>query len=314
MKTKKLPLFYIILSSAVALAAAAIVLLNVYIAGQLKDYEAAQPIHAATRVFEDHFKEPDFASLIGTSGYLLADGETPENAAEYFSGAASRGGLVFFPVTSAFEERGDALVYMVRAGDVNIARFTLVPSGKVSKYGHVLYTGHTIDLIRRDRPEPPPPTPEPTPEPTPTPVPTPTPRPTPEPAPEPVQYSEELRLRHGDYVLEAVKTFSRRARNRAEHEEVIVFYEPGSRMYRIIENMGLRYDQVFSSYSFADEFAGEFLPLAGGAFSCRVRFDFVMHQGRQDDFVDYIDFTLFLRPDQDGTYLIYDQYVTGSAD
>ncbi|MCL2030710.1 MAG: hypothetical protein FWG93_04120, partial [Oscillospiraceae bacterium] len=104
-----------------------------------------------------------------------------------------------------------------------------------------------------------------------------------------------------------------RARNRATGEETIVFYEPGSRIYNVIANLGGRFDQVFSSYSFENESAGEFLPLGNGAFSCRVQFDFVMRQLRREDVVDYIDFTLFLRPGPNGTHLIYEQYVTGSG-
>lgn len=303
---KKIPLFYIILLSVVALAACAVIIANLYIRTLLTDYESAQPKYEAERLFQQYFGSPNFEALIDKSGYTLQDGETLENAVAYFTDLTAGGDLSYIRVTSAFEEQADALVYMVKSNGVNIAKMTLVPSGEETKHGNALYTEGGIMLIRRNRPTP---TPAPTPEPTPVT----TTEPTPPPTDEPVQYSDKLQRQYSTYVLDAIKTLSLRFRNSATKGEALAYYEPGSEIYNRIDDTDVEHNLVYHNYEFSDEIADEFVELDSGAFSCRVRFSLRMSRTGRPSITEDVDYTLYLRPSEKGKPLIYEQFVTVAA-
>ncbi|MCL1922240.1 MAG: hypothetical protein FWG50_14405, partial [Kiritimatiellaeota bacterium] len=99
-KKKKRPLFYRLLTAFVVLSALLVALLNVYISGRLTEYESAHPKHAAARLFEAFFREPDFLDLIARSGYELGEWESVEDAVAYFDGLAAEGPFTYTQVTS----------------------------------------------------------------------------------------------------------------------------------------------------------------------------------------------------------------------
>jgi hypothetical protein len=318
--TRKFPVFYAILAAFILLAAAAVAVANTYINERLREFESAQPYHIAESMLRTRFAGQDFASLISESGYILSDGETLEDAVGYFTGLSSNGDLSYFMATSAFEERADAVVYIVRAGSVNIAKLTLFPSGETTKHGHTLYAPGGIMLIRKDRPAPPDPGNDISPDIDASPdtdidaIPdidhdldqTPSPEPH-----APITYSEELQAKHSKFVIEALRRFTMLSRSIEEYPRanVLTYYEPGSAIYKKISVIE-PWLVPPSRYSFEDIVADEFVELEDGAFSCRVRFTFKYRvTGKNGE--DFVDYTLFLRPNAAGKYLVYDQHLTG---
>jgi LmbE family N-acetylglucosaminyl deacetylase len=299
---KKIPLFYIILITVLLLATGAVVGLNVYINGRLAEFEAAQPHHVAEAMFARYFTEPDFAALIAESGYVLREGESLENAVLYFSELAMQGNLDYYLAVSAFEEQEGAVVYIVRSGEVNVAKLTLLPSGETTAHGHPLYAEGDIMLIRRDRPEPPTTDLEPIsydlddeellPQ-----LPL-------------IEYNTVLQAQYSDFVVAALQEFVKHSRSVPNKPQVLPYYEPGSDIHAKVLATTPGY-MAPDSYSFSDIIADEFLELedGDGAFSCRVRFTFNFRlNGISEE--DLVDYTLFLRSNAAGRYLIYDQYLT----
>lgn len=287
---KRKRVFWKVYAAAIAVVVLAAVAVNIYISSRLSEYEGAQPKHAAQAVFEKYFANPDFAALIEQTGYTLAEAETLENAVEYFTVLSQSGTLSLTSATNTFEERRDSLVYVVKAGDVGIAKFTLVPSGQATPHGSTVYTEDTLSLIRRERPTPPPP-----------------------PTPPPVVYSQQLREEYSDYVLAAAKTFSKRSRLQATKGQALAYCEPGSQVAKRISSLETWGSQRYSSYTFENELAHEFIKLSDTAFSCRVRFNFRMQKRGQEDVIDVVDCTLYLRQNAKGQYRVFAQYNTGAV-
>jgi LmbE family N-acetylglucosaminyl deacetylase len=293
----KIPLFYRVVIAVFIVATGVVIGVNVYIKDRLREFEAAQPYHVAAAMFDKYFLNPDFAALIAESGYVLRDGESLDNAVNYFSELANGGNLDFSLAVSTFEEQEEAIAYIVRAGDVNIAKLTLVPSGETTKHGHLLYADGGIMLVRRDRPEPPAADVEPIsydvddlPQ---SPI---------------IIYNQELQAEHSDFVIAAMKEFVKHSCSVQNKYLLLPYYEPGSNIYATIQAITLGY-RAPDNYSFGDVRADEFQDLEDGAFSCRVTFTF-NYQLDGASAEEPVDYTLFLRPNANGKYLIYDQYLT----
>jgi LmbE family N-acetylglucosaminyl deacetylase len=290
---KQVPLFWKIFAVVAAAALLALAAVNIYIRGRLAEYEAAQPKYVAQVAYDRYFAQPDFGELMDLSGYELAPGESRDDVIAYFSALFATGHTEYVQVTSAFESNPEALAYVVIANGVNAAKFTLVPSGQRTKHGSVIYAPGELMLIRRQRPAPP--------------------EQDPAAAASLAEYSGELQAKFSLYVITAAKMYSLRSRSKAPTEAVLPYYEPGTDIYERIRKLSYGYEQVYDSYHFDGVLADEFTELGGGAFSCRVRYDFVMTKDGKSDYVDRVDYRLYLRPDENGKHLIYGQHVTGMS-
>jgi hypothetical protein len=241
--TVKFPLFWKCIILVFSIASITVIILNVYLSSRLKEYESAQAKHVAQQMFDQYFQDPDFSVLLENSSYILAPGETKEDAIAYFTNLTKDTTLTFTRVTSSFETNPDAYAYVVKSGNVNVAKFTIIPSGETTAHGSILYTPDTISFIRRVRPEP---TPDPTPEPTPSPTPGPTPEPTPVPTPSPEPASEQLQKQLSDYAMKSAQTYSLYSRNKVEKGTILALYEKGTAIYNIINGNQLEYAQRYS--------------------------------------------------------------------
>jgi hypothetical protein len=283
-----LSVFWLVFICVFAVLTLAVAVINVYIHSRLSEYESAQPMYLAQSVFDEYFASPDFNALLDEAGYVLSYAETRSDAADYFKSAAENGEISFTQVTSAFEARTDALVYIVRAGSVNIAKFTLIPTGETTKHGSVLYELGELMLIRRERPEPV----------------------LPEEKTMPAYYSAELEQEYGPFVLDAIRAYAKQAYAQSG-VSALKYYEPGSDPYKRLGRIDV-YTERWVKHSIENETAGEFRELDGGAFSCRVSYTVRLKASGRADEINTEDYTLFLRPNAAGKYLIYAQYVTGA--
>jgi hypothetical protein len=287
-RRKHLPVFWLAFICVFAVLAVTVAIINIYIHSRLSEYESAQPMYLAQSVFDEYFANPDFETLIEKTGYVLSYAETQADAVNYFKTAAANGEISFTQVTSAFEAQEDALVYIVRAGNVNFAKLSLVPTGETTKHGSVLYELGELMLIRRERPEPV----------------------LPEEKTVPVYYSAELQAQYETFVLEAIRAYAKQAVAQSG-VTALKYYEPGSDPYKRLGRIDV-YTEKWVRYSLENESASEFRELENGVFSCRVNYTARLKATGREDELHTEDYTLFLRPNAAGKYLIYAQYVTGA--
>ncbi|MBQ8397818.1 MAG: hypothetical protein IJX53_06445 [Clostridia bacterium] len=154
MKTKqkrsafRIPVFYICLIIAVALALIAMAWGLSQLRLILADYEDAQPKYAAEAVFQTHFADPDFAALVEAAG--MPENLSPmETEAGFVAELTERyaGEETSYAATTAGAD--GSLRYLVKAGEQKIATFSLAKSAEVSEYGFELYELGQIELYIR---------------------------------------------------------------------------------------------------------------------------------------------------------------------
>lgn len=146
--TFRIPVFYICLIIAVALALIAMAWGLAKLRVILADYEDAQPKYAAEEAFITHFDPPDFADLVERSGMPenLSPLETKEGLiaelTERYAGEETS-----YAATTAGAD--GSLRYLVKAGEQKIATFSLIKAAETSEYGFELYELGEIELYIR---------------------------------------------------------------------------------------------------------------------------------------------------------------------
>lgn len=125
-----------------------------------------------------------------------------------------------------------------------------------------------------------------------------------------VVYDPQLKADYSAYVLAALENYATYIQGRYSQStvtlgSVIRYFDPSSEPYQYVKNVSNRYVNSYDSYEFRDELAEEFVAYDENTFSCRVSFAQVLHLAGAEDYIDTIDYTLFLRRVGD-RYLIYD--------
>ncbi|MBQ8475205.1 MAG: hypothetical protein IJ499_06055 [Clostridia bacterium] len=125
-----------------------------------------------------------------------------------------------------------------------------------------------------------------------------------------VVYDPQLKADYSEYVLAALENYATYIQGRYSQStvtlgSVIRYFDPSSEPYQYVKNVSNRYVNSYDSYEFKDELAEEFIAHDENTFSCRVSFAQVLHLAGAEDYIDTIDYTLFLRRVGD-KYLIYD--------
>ena len=160
--------FYRVYFALVAVALIAIVIGTLWLNGALRDYESAQPVHAAeivARLFEDG--DYDALYALDTSAAALSDGDKDFYVQSMT--ALAQGKRVAW--SEAFSANADERRYAVTLDGDKFATFTLVPSGQSTRRGNRLWQlGQvTTNVALKEQestptPEAPQPTPTPQPE------------------------------------------------------------------------------------------------------------------------------------------------------
>lgn len=128
--------FYRAYFIAVAVALVAIAVGMIWLSGVVRDYEKAQPVHAA-EVVAALFENGDYESLYAfdTSAGDIADGDAAFYA-QSLSQAASGKAVAW---REAFSSNPDEKRYLVTLDGDKFATFTLVPSGETTAHGNRLW-------------------------------------------------------------------------------------------------------------------------------------------------------------------------------
>ncbi len=96
----------------------------------LVEYESVQPVYEAERVFEEYFKNADNETILSYGEYKCSPYEDKNNAITYLNELTEGKELTF---SSSLTTGVDTKAYIVAAGDVQIATFTLVKSEEKSE-------------------------------------------------------------------------------------------------------------------------------------------------------------------------------------
>jgi hypothetical protein len=123
-------------------------------------------------------------------------------------------------------------------------------------------------------------------------------------------YNEELKSVHSSYVLSALQNYATYIQGRYSDggvtlDMVTKFFDPKSDVYTSVKKVSNKYVNSYDSYEFTNEVTDEFIQYDENTFSCRVSFDQVLHRTGAADYVDHIDYTLYLRK-VDDKFLIFD--------
>ena len=123
-------------------------------------------------------------------------------------------------------------------------------------------------------------------------------------------YSDTLKSAYSEYVLSALQNYATYIQGRYSNggvtlDMVTKFFDPKSEVYATVKKVSNKYVNSYDSYEFKNELADEFIQYDDNTFSCRVSFDQVLHRSGAEDYVDHIDYTLYLRKVGD-KFLIFD--------
>ena len=119
-------------------------------------------------------------------------------------------------------------------------------------------------------------------------------------------YSDTLREAYGDYVKEAAQALAAYMQMDSYFGAVSKYLEQGTPLYESTRTSETYFVMPHSGYSFEDVEADEFYAYDENTFSCRVSFKHILYKPGFEDYVDFVDTTLYLRKVGD-TYLIYDR-------
>lgn len=133
-RKKKLPLFYKIYFSVIAVALIAAVVGIWWLNGFLADYEAAQPKHVADEIFEKYYRSGDF-TLLASKCSASNPFESTEAVRSYLESRYAGADMI---CTSGASKDG-APTYIVKVGDYKISSFTLKESTEKTPRGWEMY-------------------------------------------------------------------------------------------------------------------------------------------------------------------------------
>lgn len=113
-------------------------------------------------------------------------------------------------------------------------------------------------------------------------------------------YNDALKSAYSEYVLSALQNYATYIQGRYSNGGVSLgmvtqYFDPSSKVYATVKKVSNKYVNSYDSYEFKDEVADEFIQYDENTFSCRVSFDQVLHLKGAADYVDHIDYTLYLR-------------------
>jgi len=136
MKTKRIPLFYIVLLLVVLLVIIGTEIGKVYLTDVLETYENSQYRHVAEDFLDSHFSSGNGEALAKLFGSQISEMEDPEKAAETFNALTSE---KTFSLQSVSTGLTDDILYVIQCDDKRFASLKIEECGTTEKYGFAQY-------------------------------------------------------------------------------------------------------------------------------------------------------------------------------
>ncbi len=102
-----------------------------------------------------------------------------------------------------------------------------------------------------------------------------------------------------------MKLYACRMQNDASFSQCKGYFEPDTALYEQIRQNPGSFVWDHNGYTFEDEWTGEYYMYSEGLFSCRVKFNHILHMNGKEDHPDLVDLVIYLRTDADGEYKIF---------
>lgn len=346
MNKKKLPLFYKIYFSVLAVFVLALTVGCVLLNNFIKDYNEGISETVSQKFFEDNFINLNTDNLISISGIKPCEFETNEDIRSFINQSIHPETLSYTSVSNVGND--EVKKYIVKSGDYKIATFTLAPDEKddyqlntlelhlPAKYGKTvkILNSSTLyingievseDYIINTEPHI---SAEYLPENV--------------PAPMWVTYSvtgltkePEFKItdRNGaspefsdvggvltenviydteeteitSLLLTAAKQYAKCMQNDASKASVLKYFKKNTDLYNSIRTAENTFVWDHSGYSFENESVSEFMRYDENTVSCRISFTHLLHKYGREDYKDFTDITYFAEK-IDGEYYIYARY------
>lgn len=123
-----------------------------------------------------------------------------------------------------------------------------------------------------------------------------------------LSYSSELENEYSATLIQAIENYAAYMQSDGNRGSFMNYYDTNSQLWRNILSTENYFVIDHSSWSFEDQRADEFYAYSDNVFSCRVRMTHKLHRYGFEDYVDYIDMTLYLHRCSDGVFRIYDSF------
>ena len=120
-------------------------------------------------------------------------------------------------------------------------------------------------------------------------------------------YDTALEAQFSDYVINAIEKYAAYMQMDGKKADFIDYYDTDSELWTNIITTENYFVWEHEGYAFKDKKASEVYRYDENVFSCRVSMTHVLHRYGWEDYVDYIDMTLFLR-NVNGKYVIFDTF------
>lgn len=120
-------------------------------------------------------------------------------------------------------------------------------------------------------------------------------------------YDDALAAQYSTYVINAIQKYAAYMQMDGSRADFIDYYDTDSDLWENIITTENYFVWEHEGYTFKNQKASEFYRYNDDVFSCRVSMTHVLHRYGWEDYVDYIDMTIFLRK-VDGNYLIFDSF------
>ncbi|MBQ5649873.1 MAG: hypothetical protein IIV03_07015, partial [Clostridia bacterium] len=120
-------------------------------------------------------------------------------------------------------------------------------------------------------------------------------------------YDAALEAQFSDYVINAIEKYAAYMQMDGARADFIDYYDTDSELWQNIITTENYFVWEHEGYTFKDKKASEFYRYDENVFSCRVSMTHLLHRYGWEDYVDYIDMTIFLR-NVNGKYVIFDSF------
>lgn len=120
-----------------------------------------------------------------------------------------------------------------------------------------------------------------------------------------IVYNTTLAEKHEDYILKAMREYTKYLSNDATFGAVSGYLDKNSPLYGRVRSVEVEWVRDHSGYKISNEKVEEYYQYSEDIFSCRASLKETLMRPGYDDYHEFIDLTLYLRR-VDGKFLIYE--------
>jgi len=145
-KQRQFPVFYAVYFTLILLFLVSLAVCMQIVTLYLADYESSLPEYEAERVFEKYYCGENLDALIEEANPVVNPFESKEILRQYLQSYVRGKDLSYTEISTGLDSTRK---YIVKANDIKISAFTLIPSRNTSEKGFTLYEPDSFELYSR---------------------------------------------------------------------------------------------------------------------------------------------------------------------